>query len=108
MVDDRGRAPLRPRRPGQYSPRSLARPEPAHLPHDGQDDREVRRGRPAAASRRWGVPDAGRIRVDQRGGAGAHRAGALTSVLTPVRAPGTTRVIACTLEPDLSPRASHV
>src|SRR3989442_15733466 len=71
MADDRGRAPLRPRRPGQYGPRPLARPQPAHLSRDRQDDGEVRRGRRAAAGRGRGVPDAGRVRVDERGGAGA-------------------------------------
>src|SRR5438105_14542678 len=71
MVDDRGRAPLRPRRPGQYGPRPLARPQPAHLSRDRQDDGEVRRGRRAAAGRGRGVPDAGRVRVDERRGAGA-------------------------------------
>src|SRR5205814_4155030 len=54
-------------------PRSLARREPADLSGDGQDDGEVRRRGPAAARRRRRVSDAGWVRVDQRGGAGADR-----------------------------------
>src|SRR5207248_338465 len=55
----------------QTGARVAARPEPAHLPGDGQDDREVRRGRLAAAGG-WGrVSHAGWVRMDERGGAGA-------------------------------------
>src|SRR5256885_6581113 len=71
MGDGGGRASLRPRRPGQSGPRPLACLEPAPLSRDRQDDGEVRRGRRAAAGRGRGVPDAGRVRGDERGGAGA-------------------------------------
>src|SRR6266704_2638789 len=64
VAGDRRSAPLRPRPPGRRRPRSLAGREQAHLSLDVQDDGEVRRRGPDSASRRGGVPDAGRVRVD--------------------------------------------
>src|SRR5207244_4988829 len=71
----RGRAPLRARRPGGGRAGAVARLEPADLRGDGEDDREVRRGRRTAARGRGRVPDAGRVRVDQRRGAGTRGGG---------------------------------
>src|SRR5438105_1525767 len=75
VAGDRGGAPLPANRPRHPRARPLARPQPAHLCRDRQDDREVRRGGPASAGRRGRVPHTGRLRVDERGGAGARRAG---------------------------------
>src|SRR2546426_5891065 len=82
VAGDRGSAPLRRRGPGRCRPRALARPEPADVRGDRQDGGEVRRGRPGRPSRRRRVPDARRVRVVQRGGAGAH-CPAVTSTRSP-------------------------
>ena len=73
VVDNRGRAPLRSRRPRRCRPRPVADAEPPHLSVDRQNDGEVRRSRRAPAGRRRRVFDAGWVRVDQRGGAGARQ-----------------------------------
>ena len=76
VARDGGRAALRARRPGRRGARALARDQPPHLSNDGQDDGEVRRGghHPPRGWRR--VPDAGRLRLEQRRRAAPERAGA--------------------------------
>lgn len=68
-----GRAPLRPWPSRRHRRRPLARAQPPHLPRDGQDGGEVRRGGRHPARRRRRVSHTGWLRLDQRGRAGARR-----------------------------------
>src|SRR5438093_251830 len=85
MADDRGRAPLRPRRPGRQRPLALARPEPTDVSVDRQDDGEVRRRRRESCCGRRRVPNPRRIWLVQRCRPRALRPGDIATIVTEAR-----------------------
>src|SRR6185436_5230545 len=73
MAHDRRGAALSPRRPGGQGGDALAHADSEDVSGHGKDDGEVRRREYESKGWRWRVPDAGRLRLDQRGRAGTMR-----------------------------------